>query len=177
MLLKSFDMKEIILKELNVSMVSSKYLQWMKSKNIMRYTEQRFEKHSILKIIDYIKAIKLSKNNYAYGIFFIINNQKIHVGNIKLGSINFKHKYADISYFIGDIKFQKLGIGTIAIKKVLEIAKKKFKLKKIFAGIYSNNVKSKQVLLKNKFVLEGTFEKKFIYENKRIAELVYSKNI
>ena len=177
MLLKSFDIKKIILKELNVSMVSSKYLQWMKSKNIMCYTEQRFSKHSIPKIINFVKATKKSKNNYVYGIFIIINNRKIHVGNIKLGPINFNHNYADISYFIGDVKFQKLGIGTIAIKKVLEIAKRKFKLKKIFAGIYSNNVNSKKILLKNKFVLEGTFKKKFIYENKRIAELVYSKNI
>lgn len=177
MSLKSFDIKKIILKELDISMVSSKYLQWMNSKNLMRYTEQRFSKHSIPKIMNFVKATKKSKNNYAYGIFIINDKKKIHVGNIKISQINFKHKYADISYFIGDVKFQKLGIGSIAIKKVLEIAKKKFKLKKIFAGIYSNNVKSKKVLLKNKFVLEGTFTKKRIYNNKRITELVYSKNI
>ena len=177
MSLKSLDIKKIILKELEVSMVSLKYLQWMNSKNLMRYTEQRFSKHSIPKIINFVKETKKSKNNYAYGIFVIINNKKIHVGNIKIGQINLKHKYADISYFIGDVKFQKLGIGSIAIKKVLEIAKRKFKLKKIFAGIYSNNIASKKVLLKNKFVLEGIFTKEFIYNKKRITELIYSKDI
>jgi len=177
MLLKIYDAKKIVLKELNVSMVSAKYLQWMNSKNLMRYTEQRFEKHSITKIIDFVKSKKQSKNDYLYGIFIIINKQKIHVGNIKLGPINFTHKYADISYFIGDIKFQKMGIGSMAIKMVLEIAKNKFKLKKIFASIYSNNIGSKKVLINNKFVLEGVFKKKFIYKNKRISELAYSKNI
>ena len=108
MSLKSFDIKKIILKELDISMVSSKYLQWMNSKNLMRHTEQRFSKHSIPKIMNFVKATKKSKNNYAYGIFIINDKKKIHVGNIKISQINFKHKYADISYFIGDIKFQNM---------------------------------------------------------------------
>ena len=167
----------MILKELNASMVSPKYLKWMNSKSLMKYTEQRYSKHTTRKIINFVKIKKKSKNEFLYGIFLTIEKKVIHVGNIKLGPINYIHKYADISYFIGDSKFQKMGVGTLAIKKVLEIAKKKFKLKKIIASVYSGNIASTKVLIKNKFLLEGTLKKKFIYKNKRINELFYGKLI
>ena len=168
---------KIILKELNASMVSPKYLKWMNSKSLMQYTEQRYSKTSTRKIISFVKSKKKSKNEFLYGIFLTIEKKIIHVGNIKLGPINYIHKFAEISYFIGDIKFQKMGIGTLAIKKVLEIAKKKFKLKKITASVYSNNIASTKVLIKNKFLLEGIQTKIYIYKNKRINHFLYGKLI
>ena len=86
-----------------------------------------------------------------------------------------KHKYAEISYFIGEKKFQNLGLGSLAIKKVCKIAKSKYKLKKLIAGVYENNVPSKKVLEKNKFKLEGCILKKYLFEGKRISELIYGK--
>ena len=53
---------KIILKELNVSMVSPKYLKWMNSKDLMKYTEQRYSKTSTRKIISFVKSKKQSKN-------------------------------------------------------------------------------------------------------------------
>ena len=60
-----------------------------------------------------------------------MSKAKIHVGNIKLGPINTKHKYAEISYFIGDKKYHNLGIKSLTIKKVCQIAKNKHKIKVI----------------------------------------------
>ncbi len=170
-------LKKILLKELNRDMVSVKYLKWINSKNLMQYTEQRFNKSSMKDILNFVEAKKKSKNEYLYGIFVVEENQNVHVGNIKLGPINFIHKYADISYFIGDLSYQKMGIGTSAIKKMLEISKKKFKLKKIFAGVYSNNISSQKVLIKNQFLLEGKLKNKYLYKNKRINEFLYGKCI
>ena len=107
------------------------------------------------------------------GIF--LSNKKIHVGNIKLGPINCKHKYAEISYFIGEKKFQNLGLGSLAIKKVCKIAKTQYKIKKLIAGVYEKNIPSKKVLEKNKFLLEGLILKKYLFEGKRISELIYGK--
>ena len=101
------------------------------------------------------------------------NKKNSHVGNIKIGPINFIHKTSDISYFIGNEKYWGRNIATIAIKKILKIAKKKFKLKKITAGFYQDNLGSKRVLKKNGFLKEGELKNQLIYKNKRVSNFIY----
>ena len=105
------------------------------------------------------------------------NKKSSHVGNIKIGPINFIHKTSDISYFVGDEKHRGRSIASIAIKKILRIAKKKFKLKKITAGFYQDNFASKRVLKKNGFSKEGELKNQLIYKNKRVSNFIYGKII
>ena len=166
---------QVILKELTISDYSIKYLNWMKDKKINEFTEQKLLKQNKKRIIDFIKEKKSSKKEFLYGIYLKLGNNFKHVGNIKLGSINFYHKNAYISYFIGDKNFWGMNIATISIKKVLLIAKNKFKLKKITACTYKINVGSMKVLKKNGFSLEANFKKHLIYKNKRVDEVYYAK--
>ena len=94
-------------------------------KKIIQYTEQRFKKNKRKDIINFVKDKKKSNQEFLYGIFTDKKNKKNHIGNIKLGPINKIHKTAEISYIIGDLNYQNMGIGTEAISKVIEIAKKK----------------------------------------------------
>ena len=111
-----------------------------------------------------------------FGIFYVKKN-KTHIGNIKLGPINNYHKFAEISYLIGDTNFQNRGFATEAIKQILILAKKKYKLSKIIASTYSNNFTSRKVLEKNKFKLEGIIKKKFLFNKKRLDQLVFGRLI
>lgn len=166
---------KIQLVELNSSMVSNKYVDWLNSPEIVKFTEQRFKKHSLTSVKNFVISKKKSKSEFLYGIFINIKKHKVHVGNIKLGPINFHHMSAEISYFIGEKNLHNKGIASSAINEVLLIAKKKFKLKKITAGVYSNNIFSKKVLIKNKFKLEGILKKQFNFKNKRVDKLIYGK--
>ncbi|MDB4119449.1 GNAT family N-acetyltransferase [Candidatus Pelagibacter sp.] len=166
---------QVILKELTISDYSIKYLNWMKDKKINEFTEQKLVKQNKKRILDFIKEKRNSKKEFLYGIYLKLGNNSKHVGNIKLGSINFYHKNAYISYFIGDKNFWGMNIATISIKKVLLIAKNKFKLKKITACTYKINVGSMKVLKKNGFSLEASFKKHLIYKNKRVDEVYYAK--
>ena len=89
--------------------------------------------------------------------------------------INKIHKTAYISYFIGSDKYRFKGIMTKAFNKIFKLAKKKFKLKKIQAGIYEKNISSKKLLQKNNFKLEGIFLSQVVYKKKRYKKLVYGK--
>ena len=163
----------IYLKELNVSDVNQAYVKWLNDYSIAKFTEQKFTKHTILTVKKFVNQKKKNKDKFFFGIF--LSKEKIHVGNIKLGPINTKHKYAEISYFIGDKKYHNLGLGSLSIKKVCKIAKNKHKIKKLIAGVYDKNISSKKVLEKNKFKLEGVIFKKYIFEGKRMSEYVYGK--
>ena len=166
----------IELKELNRKLISVDYINWMNNKRVIKFTEQRFVKNTKKKIIKFVEEKKKSKIEYLFGIYSV-EKKKVHIGNIKLGPINNIHKYAEISYIIGNLQYQNKGFATQAIKKILVIAKKKYKLKKIIASVYSPNIASRKVLEKNKFKLEGIIKKKFIFNKKRLDQLVFGKLI
>ena len=168
---------DLILKKLSLNDYSINYLNWMNDKKVQEFTEQKYIKHSKTDIINFIKSKKNSKTEKVYGIFLLNKNKKIHIGNIKLGPIDIRHKNALISYFIGEKKYWKKNITTMAIKKLLLIAKQKHKLKKIYAGFYSNNIGSEKVLKKNGFKKEAHFKNQLIYKNKRIDHIYYGKEI
>jgi len=167
--------KLISLKKLNPKKdISKKYLSWMNDFEVQKYTEQKFKKHSLNNIRKFVAEKNNSKNEFLYGIFLNKNNSKIHIGNIKLGPINFSHKNAEISYFIGEKFFWGKGYTTIAIKMIIDIAKKKG-LKKLKAGLYEMNNSSKKVLIKNGFKLEGKFKSELIFRNKRVDHYFFGK--
>ena len=165
----------LFLKELNKNMVTKEYVSWLNDHETMRYTEQRFLKHDMMTVKNYVNNIKRSNTEFLFGIFINRLEKKIHIGNIKLGPINKYHKNAYISFFIGNKRFLNMGYGTNAIKEVLIIAKKKYKLNKIYAGAYSLNKQSIKILKKNKFVLEGNFKKAVKFNEKFINHFIFGK--
>ena len=168
---------QVTLKLLEIKDYTPNYLVWMNNKEITLFTEQRHIKQTKKKILEFIKDKQKSKNEFLFVIFLNKKNKIVHVGNIKLGPINFIHKTSEISYFIGDKKYWGINITSIAIKKILKIAKKRFRLKKITAGFYQDNIGSKKVLTKNGFSKEGELKKQLIYKNKRVSNFIYGKNI
>ena len=134
---------KLFLKELNFKIdITAKYRDWLNDKKVNRYTEQRYKKHSISDVRNFVKEKSKSKNEFLYGIFIIRKNLKEHIGNIKLGPINFRHKNAEISYFIGERDLWGKGFATMAIKEVIKKARKK-ELKNLEQD-FKNNIASKK---------------------------------
>lgn len=164
----------IYLKKLNPKIHANKeYLGWMNSFEIHKYTEQKYKKHTIKDIKRFIVDKNKSKNEFLYGIFL---KKKIHIGNIKLGPINFFHKLAEISLFIGNKTYTGKGYASLAVKKIINIAKKKG-IKKLNAGVYSINKESIKLFSKLKFKKEGILVKNIIYNKKRYNSIIFGKLI
>ena len=83
---------------------------------VHKYTEQKYKKHTLKDIKSYVTQKNKSKNEFLFGIFLKENNN--HIGNIKLGPINFIHKTAEISYFIGEKDLWGKSYTTMVIKKI-----------------------------------------------------------
>ena len=95
--------KMIILKKLNLkSDISKKYQNWMNDLKVTEFTEQKYKKHSLEDIRKFVNEKNKSKNEFLYGIFLKQDSLKLHIGNIKLGLINYRNKSAEISYFLGE---------------------------------------------------------------------------
>ena len=171
--------KIFFLKELNHKDITKDYVQWMNNYEIVKYSDHSLKKITTKDVIKYVKEKKKSKIEFLYGIFLKKGKEKNeHIGNIKLGPINKMHRYSTISYIIGKKKYWNKGYTTKAISEVIIIAKFKFKLKKLQAGVIEiNHPGAKQVLKKNNFKKEGVFKSQRIFEKKRYTNYIYGLNL
>jgi RimJ/RimL family protein N-acetyltransferase len=151
--------KKIYLRELRESDVNESYYQWINTPEINQFLETRYIPRSLENIKDYVKQMDGKSNEVLFAICDL-ETQK-HVGNIKIGPINWIHGFADLSLLIGDRKFWGKGIGTEAIKLVSKFAFDTLNLHKMKAGCYEHNIGSMKAFKKAGFTIEGQLKKQW----------------
>lgn len=165
---------EISLKSFKISDVKkTNYLNWLKDKDVVKYLYRKELLTSISekKIREYVLNLIKSKNDFFYLIF--LNN--ISIGTIKIGHIDWYAKTADIGIMIGDKNFWNKGIATKSISIISNIAKKKFKLRKLVAGTPGNNHGMIKAFEKNNFRIEGIRKKQLLINRKYIDHILLGK--
>ena len=168
------------LRKISIDDCDENYLKWMNDPEINKYLESRFTTHTIDSLKDFVNSMNNSENNVLFAI--VDKESDTHIGNIKLGNIHPIHKYADIGLLIGDKNYWGRGIATNAIKLVSEFAFDELNLRKVFAGVYENNIGSikafekcgfkKAYVKKDNYYFEGKFIDAFVFElyNKNLAD-------
>lgn len=148
--------KNIILRTLELADCQEYYINWLNDNETNQYLESRWSKHDISSVKNFVASINNSEHSY---IFAIIQGTK-HIGNIKIGPIDYLYKFADIGYLIGEKSCWGKGYATEAIGLILEFAFETLKLHRVEAGAYEQNIGSQKALLKNGFIQEGVFRKR-----------------
>ena len=160
---------EIInLRALCIDDANSDYLQWMNDYDVVKYTESRFYPCTIEALKNYI----INANNSNNISFAIVDkkNQK-HVGNIKIGNINWIHRYCDIGLIIGEKDYWGKGIATEAILLATRYAFEVLNLRKVYAGIYEPNIGSLKAFIKAGYNQISTHKDKYYFEGKYINSI------
>ena len=160
---------KLSLRILKVEDVSNNYVMWFSNKDVVKFSENQYKKFTLAGQKKYVRQCLKNKDMILFGIF----NNKKHIGNVTLNGLLSPHKIGNINYVLGDKTLWGKGIGTFAIRKIISIAKKKYKLKKLFAGVADKNYGSKKILEKNKFILEGVRKKHLFFNNKFYDQLDY----
>jgi len=157
---------KIKLKILEVKDVTKEYVGWLSDKDVIKFSKNKYRKFTLSGQKKYVKECLKNKNINLYGIFY----KKKHIGNICLTGLISPNKSSEITYFIGDKSLWGKGVASQAISKMISIAKKKYKLNKLFAGVTHKNLGSKKVLEKNNFKLDGTTKGGILLYWNRIAD-------
>lgn len=158
--------KNICLREIQISDVKKNYYNWMRDPEVNQYLESRFEKWSVRRLKNYVKEIKINRDNFFWAI--ILKETGRHIGNIKLGPINRKHGFADLGIIIGEKPYWGKGFATEAITLVADYAFKKLKLNKLTAGAYANNIGSVKAFKNVGFLIEGIRKRQYLYNKKYV---------
>ena len=170
--------KEFYLRNITLDDCNENYLNWMNDSEINKYLESRFTRHTIESLKDFVTSMNSTNNN----ILFAIIDKKTdnHIGNIKLGNIHPIHKYADIGLIIGDKNYWGHGIATNAINLVSTYAFDELHLRKVFAGVYENNIGSIRAFEKCGFKKAYVKKDTYFFDGKYIDAYVfelYNKNL
>lgn len=163
----------VYLREVRLSDVNERYYQWMNDPEINRYLETRFIPQSWQQIEDYVRKMEEDPNSVFWAI--VAKDQNRHIGNVKIGPINWYHRFADISLFIGDKSYWGKGYGTETIKVAVEYGFRTLNLHKITAGIYANNIGSIKAFKKADFMEEGLRKKHRFCDGKYVDEVLLCK--
>lgn len=153
------DGKKIYLREVRESDVNERYYSWMNDHEVTQFLESRYYPNSLNKIADYVKSKDGDPNN----VFMAIVDKAAgaHIGNVKLGPIDWIHRTAEVAIILGEKTAWGKGFGTETLELITQYAFKKLNLRKLTAGCYSNNKASEKAFVKAGYVVEGVRKSHF----------------
>ncbi|NLT23673.1 MAG: GNAT family N-acetyltransferase [Syntrophorhabdus sp.] len=149
--------RRLYLREVRVSDINEEYYHWMNDPGVTRYLESRFFPNDTESLKEYVVQRQKDRNSVFLAI--ILKEEEKHIGNVKLGPIDWIHKLGDIGVLIGDKSSWGRGYATEAIGLVVKLAFQGLNLHKVTAGYYVDNKGSEKAFKNNGFVLEGVRRK------------------
>jgi ribosomal-protein-alanine N-acetyltransferase len=145
--------ERLYLREVRPSDAGETYYQWMNDPEVTRFLESRFFPQSVEGLRQYVNERLGDRNNVFLAI--VLRDGHRHIGNIKLGPIDWIHRRGDIGLLIGEKDCWGRGYATEAIRLLTDYAFGTLNLRKLTAGAYAANEGSARAFEKVGFTREG----------------------
>ena len=154
-------------------LITKRYVAWLNDPDVVRYSEQRHQKHSIASCREYFRAFNTSDD-----LFLAILTNKpssVHIGNISI-AIDVPNLVADIAIMIGDKSFWGSGYGSEAWLIVMRWLLEKAGIRKVTAGTMSVNKPMLKLMKKSGMKIDCIREGYFVWENEEVDMVIASKH-
>jgi len=145
--------RDILLRPVQLSDVTERYVEWMNDPDVNRYMDVRFHKTSLESLHDFVSGA-ISSPAVVFMAIILKENGR-HIGNIKLGPINWNHRFGDVGVVIGEKDCWGKGYATEAISLLTAHAFRDLRLHKLTAGCLALNKGSLRAFQNAGFVVEG----------------------
>jgi RimJ/RimL family protein N-acetyltransferase len=133
--------------------VTERYCQWLNDPAVNAYLESRFRPTTMESLREFVATRAADRDTVFLAI--VRKDGERHIGNIKLGPINWVHRFADVALMVGDKESWGQGFGSEAIGLVTRYAFGRLNLHKLTASCYASNLGSLKAFLKAGWVEEG----------------------
>ena len=137
-----------------------RYEAWLADPRVNRFLETRWQPQDGQAILEFVREAIASDSCHLLAVVELSSSR--HIGNIKIGAISQRHLSADVSYFIGEVDCWGKGYGSEAVGLAVRLAFEELGLFRLQAGVYSSNVSSIKVLVRNGFVQEGCWRQALV---------------
>ncbi len=148
-----FHLGAVTLRLVTMTDCCERYVAWLNDPQVNRYLETRWDEQTLASVRAFVTAQIAARDSW----LFAITVGSEHLGNLKIGPVQSRHRYADISYFLGERSAWGQGHATTSIRIAVQIAFAVLDLHRVQAGLYAGNIGSAKALEKSGFLLEGRF--------------------
>jgi len=144
----------VFLRRLTPDDVTDEYIEWFRDGVVTEFLDSRdLSKEDV---ISYMVDGANLRLHFMYGIFD--KESCTHIGNVKVGPIDWNHLVSDLVCVIGDKKFWGKGLAKEAILLGNRVAFNVHGMRKVSGGIASGNVGSIKAYTGADWVVEATMK-------------------
>ena len=162
--------KRLYLRGLEKSDLEGDYFQWLNDQDVTKYLDSGNFPNTIENMEEFYRNTVLSSNNVIFAIVDIESDK--HIGNIKLGPINWISRISPVGIMIGDKTYWGKNYGTESMEIVLDYAFNKLNLHKIKLGVVLDHDAAAKTYEKAGFKIEGRAKSQF-YLNGKYYDTLY----
>mgnify|MGYP001208932971 CR=1 FL=1 len=162
--------ERVTLRLVTLADCTERYVAWLADPEVSRYLETRWSPQPLASVRAFVADMLASAHSYLFAI--VRRETGEHVGNVKVGPVDTRHAYADVSYFLGERSAWGKGLGTEAVQLATDFGFARLGLARMQAGLYKENVGSQRVLEKCGYVVEGVLRQKLVLGDRRDDHVV-----
>ena len=149
----------VYLRAVRLGDVRGGYGRWMNDPLVNQFLESRFHRTTEASLEAYVARFQGDPDHAFLAV--VARDTETHIGNVKLGPIDWNHRFADIGLLIGEPAYWGRGIATEVIRLITRYAFDELHLRKVTAGCYSTNRAAIRAFEKAGFVHEGLRKKQY----------------
>lgn len=156
--------ESIYLRPLGREDAGETYLGWLNDPEVTRYLETGAFPTTLAELERYCEGLADQRDQVMLAI--VDRETDSHIGNIKLGPINWIHRRATLGILVGDRRFWGRGVGTEATRLMVEYAFDRLGLNRVDLGVHAEHAAAVRVYERIGFKVEGRFREDLFHEGR-----------
>jgi ribosomal-protein-alanine N-acetyltransferase len=165
------DSAKIRLRPFNEDDINPIYVNWLNNPEVVRYSNQRFFRHTEESCRQYLAAFIGSTNNF---LAIEDSASRSMIGSLTVYR-SLHHRTADIGIMVGNPVWWGRGIGFEAFRTIVEALERSCEIRKITAGTLAINVGMIRIMEKAGLSLEATRRDQELIDGRAVDLLYYAK--
>lgn len=150
---------KIILEPFSHKFINDDYLSWMNDKETTKFIVKTKKRNTLEDL--YLFANKMISSEIDYFFAILLKKNLQHVGNVRLGPIDFELMKSNFGILIGSKNYRGCGIGTETLELIKEFGFGYLKLRQIIFPAVEDHLPAMRLYEKAGFVLRNKLKKTF----------------
>lgn len=157
--IKNINGYKINLKPFSKDLISNKYLDWMNNKDTTKFIDKAKDDITLHDLNIFAESMIYSEYDY----FFAIMDKKkqCHIGNVRLGPIDFNLMKSNFGILIGDKSYHGCGVATEVLKLIKYFGFNYLQLNQIHFPVVKEHSAAMRLYAKTNFKCLGEIDKTF----------------
>tara|TARA_A100001011_G_scaffold399875_1_gene510712 strand:+ start:2877 stop:3431 length:555 start_codon:yes stop_codon:yes gene_type:complete len=147
----------ILLNPFSKEFVSKDYLNWMNDAETTRFIQKAKNNTSIDELYSFANEMINSEKDYFFAIF--LKKNQLHIGNVRLGPIDFNLMKSNFGIMIGNKEFRGCGVGVEVLELIKDFSFNHLKLEQLIFPAVEEYTAAMRLYEKTGFTLNNKVKK------------------